>query len=141
MTQSLSHCFPQSACWVAATCSRLSWLLFIALCIVYLIVWPPGTWDPSSPTRDRSPAPCVGRQSLGRWATGSPCSAVLSVEAVVLPGTIFPAFLSLRWEPATDSHHCNQSTRKTCRSVFCFIFFLQEMDASFSLSHSPSPLW
>ena len=32
-----------------------------------LVFWPPGMWDPSSMTRNRTHTPCIGRQSLNHW--------------------------------------------------------------------------
>ena len=34
-----------------------------------LVFWPRGMWDLSSPTRDRTLTPCIGRQSLNHWTT------------------------------------------------------------------------
>ena len=34
----------------------------------FYIFWPPGMWDLSSPTRDRTHSPCIGR-SLNHWIT------------------------------------------------------------------------
>ena len=34
-----------------------------------LAFWPQGMWDPSSPTRDRTRTPCIGRWSLNHWTT------------------------------------------------------------------------
>ena len=34
-----------------------------------LALWPRGMWDLSSPTRDRTHTPCIGRRSLNHWAT------------------------------------------------------------------------
>ena len=36
-------------------------------------------WDLSSPTRDRTHAPCIRRQSLNHWTATSPTMKVLSV--------------------------------------------------------------
>ena len=32
-----------------------------------LVLWPHGMWGLSSPTRDRTHIPCIGRQSLNHW--------------------------------------------------------------------------
>ena len=37
-------------------------LLFYAL-----FCWPQGMWDLSSPTRDRTHTPCIGKRSLNQW--------------------------------------------------------------------------
>ena len=35
----------------------------------FLVFWPRGIWDLSSLTRDRTHAPCIGRQRLNHWTT------------------------------------------------------------------------
>ena len=40
----------------------------ILLLFYVLVFWPPGMWDLSSPTRDRTRTPCTGRGSLNHWA-------------------------------------------------------------------------
>ena len=35
--------------------------------------WPRGMWDLSSPTRNRTHTPCIGRQSLNHWAARKTC--------------------------------------------------------------------
>ena len=35
----------------------------------FLVFWPRGMWDLSSPTRDRTHTPCTGRQSFNHWTT------------------------------------------------------------------------
>ena len=39
----------------------------ILLLFCVLVFWPRGMWDLSSPTRDRTRNPCIGRQSLNHW--------------------------------------------------------------------------
>ena len=34
-----------------------------------LVFWPQGMWDLSSPTRDQTLTPCIGRPSLNHWTT------------------------------------------------------------------------
>ena len=41
----------------------------ILLLFYVLVFWPQGMWDLSSPTRDRTHTPCIGRQSLNHWTT------------------------------------------------------------------------
>ena len=42
---------------------------FVTLLLLFyvLVFWPRGMWDLSSPTRNRTRTPCIGRQSLNRW--------------------------------------------------------------------------
>ena len=43
--------------------------------------WPQGMWDISSPTRDQTHTPCIGRQSLNHWtAREVPRTSVLTVR-------------------------------------------------------------
>ena len=39
--------------------------VLLLLCV--LVFWSPGMWDPSSPTRDQTHIPFIGRQNLNRW--------------------------------------------------------------------------
>ena len=39
----------------------------ILLLFYVLVFWPRGMWDLSSPTRDRTYTPCIGRRSLNHW--------------------------------------------------------------------------
>ena len=39
----------------------------ILLLFYVLVFWPRGMWDLSSPTRDRTRTPCIGRRSLNHW--------------------------------------------------------------------------
>ena len=41
----------------------------VLLLFYVLVFWPWGTWDLSSPTRDRTCTPCSGRLSLNHWTT------------------------------------------------------------------------
>ena len=41
----------------------------ILLLFYVLVFWPGGMWDLSSPTRDRTHTPCMGRRSLNHWTT------------------------------------------------------------------------
>ena len=53
----------------------LMWTIFkvfiefvtILLLFYVLVFWSQGMWDLSSPTRDRTHTPCIGRQSLNHW--------------------------------------------------------------------------
>ena len=42
-------------------------LLQYCFCFYVLVFWPQGMWDFSSPTRDRTCTPRVGRQSFNHW--------------------------------------------------------------------------
>ena len=45
-------------------------LLRFCLCIfIFLVFWPQGMWDPSSPTRSLTHTPCIGKWSLNHWTT------------------------------------------------------------------------
>ena len=39
----------------------------ILLLFYVLVFWPRGMWDFSSPTRDRTQTPCIGRWSFNHW--------------------------------------------------------------------------
>ena len=41
----------------------------ILLLFYILVFWPWGMWDLSSPPRDQTRTPCIGRQSLTHWTT------------------------------------------------------------------------
>ena len=55
----------------------LKWTIFkvfiefvtILLLFYVLVFWLRGMWDLSSPTRDRTRTPCIGRRSLNHWTT------------------------------------------------------------------------
>ena len=43
---------------------------FVTILLIFfyvLVFWLFGMWDLSSPTRDRTRTPCIGRQSLNHW--------------------------------------------------------------------------
>ena len=42
-------------------------LLQYCFCFMFWCFWPRGMWDLSSPTRDRTRRPCIGRRSLNHW--------------------------------------------------------------------------
>ena len=44
-------------------------LVFWQYCCCHLFFWPQGMWDPSFPTRDQTPSPCIGKWSLNHWTT------------------------------------------------------------------------
>ena len=53
----------------------------ILLLFYVLVFWSRGMWDLSSPTRDRTRTPCIGRQSLNHWtAREVPTSSVLETD-------------------------------------------------------------
>ena len=46
------------------------WIYYNIASVFYvLFFWPWGMWDLSSPTRDRTHTPCIGRQSFNHWTT------------------------------------------------------------------------
>ena len=66
----------------------LMWTIFqvfiefvtILLLFYVLVFWPRGMWDLSSPTRDQTLTPSIGRQSLNHWTTsGSPYNLLFDV--------------------------------------------------------------
>ena len=44
-------------------------LLPYCFCFMFLVFWPRGMWDLSSPTRDRTHTSCIGRRSPNHCAT------------------------------------------------------------------------
>ena len=53
----------------------------ILLLFYVLVFWPRGMWDLSSPTRDRTRTPCIGRQSLNHWTAREVPIALVLLEA------------------------------------------------------------
>ena len=48
----------------------LYWICYNIASVFYVLVfWPRDMWDLSSPTRDQTHTPCIGRQSLHHWTT------------------------------------------------------------------------
>ena len=47
----------------------LYWICYNIACFMLLFFLPEGMWDLSSPTRDRTCIPCIGKQSLNHWTT------------------------------------------------------------------------
>ena len=43
---------------------RKIFIEFVTILFYVLVFWPPGMWDLSSPTRDRTCSPCIGSRSL-----------------------------------------------------------------------------
>ena len=41
----------------------------ILLLFYVLVFWSQGMWDLSSPIKDRTHTPCIGRRSLNHWTT------------------------------------------------------------------------
>ena len=44
---------------------------FVTILLLFYVwvFWLRGMWDPSSPTRDQTRTPCIGRLSLNYWTT------------------------------------------------------------------------
>ena len=44
---------------------------FVTILLLFYVLgfWPWGTWDLSSPTRNQTCTPCIGRWSLNHWTT------------------------------------------------------------------------
>lgn len=57
----------------------MQWLFF------FLILWPCGTWNLSSWTRDRTCTLCVGRPSLGHWTTMEVSHFAFCFKNITLP--------------------------------------------------------
>ena len=73
----------------------------ILLLFYVLIFWPRGMWDLSSPTRDRTPTPCTGRQSLNHWtAREVPATGVLYLCSSRLTSWGFPGGAVVGSRPA-----------------------------------------
>ena len=52
--------------WCGPFLKSLLNLLQYCFCFMFWCFWPWGMWDLSSPTRDRTRAPCIGRRSFNR---------------------------------------------------------------------------
>ena len=87
------HCCAQLSLTVCVFCEDfffLMWTIFkvliefvtILLLFYVLISWPRGVWDLSSPTRDWTCTPCLGRWSLNQWTTReSPCHSRFTTDS------------------------------------------------------------
>ena len=70
----------------------LMWTIFrvfiefvtILLLFYVLVFWPRGIWDLSSPTRDRTCTPSIGRRSLNQWTT-SEVPQIITFLTMILP--------------------------------------------------------
>ena len=94
-----------------------------------LVFWPRGFWDLSSPTRDWTGIPCIGRWSLNHWtAREVPAHCFLSSQGSVLPKNICmcssPAWHTL----PPDTWMTNSFTS------FFFFFFLAMLLGMWDLS-------
>ena len=58
----------------------LNLLQYCFCCVCVLVLWPWGVWDLSSRTRDRTHAPCTGRQSLNHWTSREVSSVSLFLD-------------------------------------------------------------
>ena len=59
---------------------------FVTILLLFhvLVFWLRGMWDLSSPTRDRTCTPCIGRRSLNHWtAREVPLLALLKMNHVL----------------------------------------------------------
>ena len=66
-----------------------------------MVFWPPGLWEFSSPIRDQTHTPCIGRQSLNCGTAREVLIAVLltEVHALFVSSQFFPNVLFLPQEP------------------------------------------
>ena len=73
---------------------------FVTLLFLFyvLVFWPWGMWDLSSPTRDQTCIPCIGRQSLNLWTAREVPGLGLSVSA--------PSLWPLLTTEVESPHHC-----------------------------------
>ena len=77
----------------------LMWTIFkviiefvtILLLFYVLVFWPWGMWDLSSPTRDQTHTPCIGKRSLNHW-TAREVPALLKFLIIFKQGTPFFLF-------------------------------------------------
>ena len=53
--------------WCGPFLTSLLNLLQYCFFFYVLVFWPRGMWDLSSPTRDQTLTPCIGRRSLNHW--------------------------------------------------------------------------
>ena len=76
-------------------------LLQYCFCFMFLVFWPQGMWDLSSPTRDQTGTPRIGRWSLNHWPARE-----------VPPDSLYYSIsdsLSLAWVPLSTvrvKHRC-----------------------------------
>ena len=54
--------------------------------VYVLVFWPQNTWDPSSPTGDRTLTPCIGRGGLSHWTTREAplCESLILIRTPVI---------------------------------------------------------
>ena len=52
-------------------CNLLQYGFHFMFCV--LVFWPEGMWDPSSPARDWTHTPCIGKWSLNHWTAREVC--------------------------------------------------------------------
>ena len=96
------------------------------------VLWPRGMWDPSCPTRDWTPTPCIGRWCHYHWTAGSPELFLLlfSHKMWALEGDIFLLSACVLFFVSSQVFHilCSPATgthwvaKKYCGSPFCTQF-------------------
>ena len=83
-------------------------LLQYCFSFMFCFFWFRGMWDLSSPARDQTQTPCIGRRSLNYWTTRKAPGITLSIKGILfLSGCIF-CFL---WFPKGK---CNTTKRYFC---------------------------
>ena len=86
----------------------IEFVTILLLFYVLFFFWFRGMWDLSSPTRDQTQTPCIGRRSLNYWTTRKAPGITLSIKGILfLSGCIF-CFL---WFPKGK---CNMTKRYFC---------------------------
>ena len=76
-------------------------LCFTILVLIYILVfWPRGMWDFSSPTKDLTWPPCIGRWSLYHWTPGKSPDEQIFIERPLCAKnevTLAQWFMSRKW--------------------------------------------
>ena len=81
----------------------------ILLLFYVLVFWFRGMGDLSSPTRDQTQIPCIGRRSLNYWTTRKAPGITLSIKVILFSsGCVFFCFLCF------PKGKCNTTKRYFC---------------------------
>jgi len=110
---------------------NLYWISYSIACFfknfIFLVFWPWGTWDPSSPTKDWTHTLCIGRQSLKHWP-----SREIPWKITFIERNIFPKLRVCPWHsewPFTNVFISQLQRRdlQSCRNAqhlpSCLFFF------------------
>ena len=85
-------------------------IAFVTKLLLFYVLgfWPWGMWSLSSPTRDRTRTPCIGRQSLNHWTTREvPHMGVLRMRKGVCKalGSVSGMWDVLKWNWTYNKSH------------------------------------